>query len=391
MNQFEKMIDTLNLYEEENKKLVALKTQNNVKEKQLREQFELWKNTHEQNFKKELDGILKEEAKLKIKNENLKKELKDAPAENISEEFLNYIKTSTKIIEKQLVKTDEELQELKNKSDIILKQYEKESNSKISELSKQVKQQEKSLIKAAKLVNENALHIAGYELEEFLIRYLKQTTGKNFIKMDDKTSYQYEYYEEYDTCYGNFHFIGLKCSDKIFKTFEELLKGISNQEVILLDIEEERHFTDEHKLFSLEEDYHFEKFKSETKITNVPYFTFLQDENLENSYFKIYPDLKEKLLSFIENKFIKEEKTKFNNTKNYIANLKNNIDTNEKQMNKEIENTIEKIKEKYAKNLKNNKIEYFEITSNYSKQKKEFEIFLNKNNKAEKVEEELSK
>ena len=386
MNKFETMMTNLNLYEEENKKLLNLKQENELKIKRLNEEFETWKNTYELKVQKEKYLLLKEKSKIETKNQKLDQEFKEAPAEKVSREFLNYIEATKNTLNKELQKNIDMFEELVNSANNTIIEQKQQLNKKIMELNSQVKLQEKKVNKAEHLVEENTEKIAKYELEEFLIDYLKQTTGKQFTNMDDKTAYRYEYYEEYSTCIDYFHFIGLKSSNKNYTTFEELIKGIKDKEVILFNVEEERSSIYEHNLFSLVEDYHFSEFLKEKNILDIPYFSFLHNENLEYSYFKIYPDLKEKLLKYIENKFIKEEETKLNNRKKYITNLKNEIDTNTLSMNKEIENTIKNIKEKYAKKLKDNKIEYFQIVSKYTKQKEELETYLNKN-KVIKVEE----
>ena len=387
MNKFEKMVEALNLYEKESKKLAELKKENNFKTQQLKEQFETWKNEYEQNAKKQADAALIEQSKLKNKKQSLNKELKALKAEDVSQEFLNYINNSEKTIEKQMQKNNEAALEQKNNLNIVIKQHQKELSETINELNEELKQQKKRVKDAENSLKESGLEITINELETFLVDYLKQTTGKKFINMDDKTHHEYtEYsYSDREEWQVNYQFRGLKCVSKDITNFKELLIGIKNKEVILFDVKGRYSISLEaNKLYDLE-DYNSELLK-EHEIEPSVYFTFLQNKNLEYSYFKIYPDLKEKLLSFIENKFIKEEIQKLENTKKYINTLKVNIDTNDEQMNKEIENTIKKIKEKYVKKLKANKISYYQKTKEYNEKKEELNAYLTNGNEIKTVQ-----
>jgi len=390
MNQFEKMVNELNLYAKEDKKLAAIKEQNEAKIKSLEEEFNTFKTNILENFEDE-KSILLEIKQIQKKQEKLEEETKKVKANEMTQEFFDYIKNSKQNLENDLQKNIEKLNKLTSRVKAIISEKEKELKEKIIILNSQIDKQNEVAGNLIRDIKIPIKEIDEKEIEQFLITFLKKETGKTFVPMEDKTVYYYTYWLGRDDYQDPYHFYGLKTKNKNYSTFEELEKGIKNKEVVLMSMDEIRqNFYTPNYLCQFEEKIQEEWFSKIKKISVVvPTFSLKQSVTSNTSYFKIYPNLKDELIGFLHNIYLKEEKENLKQSADALNKLKQKIESNGTRMNKEIEN----IKIKYEQELKTDKFNYYQSLNEYNAKKEELEKFMNKGNKKEKepLEEELSK
>ena len=391
MNQFEKMVNELSLYEEEDIKLAAIKKQNEAKIKSLEEEFNTFKTNILENFEDE-KSILLEIKQIEKRQQKLEQETKEIKAEEMTQAFFDYIKTSKQNLENDLQKNTEKLNKLTSRAKAIINEKEEELKEKVIVLNSQIDKQNEVAGNIIRDIKIPIKKIDGKEIEQFLITFLKKETGKTFTSMKDKTVYSYTYWRGRDDYEEPHYFYGVKSGKKNFSSFKELQKGIKNKEVILMGMDEIRQnfYTPNYLCHFKEKIEEGWTCRTENISLVVPTFSIKQSVTSENSYFKIYPNLKSELIKFLHNLYLKEEKESLKQSADALNRLKQKIDSSEERMNKEIEN----IKRKYEQELKNDKFNYFQNLNEYQTKKEELNLAMSKNTKTlveENTDEDIQK